>query len=93
MPELCYLYGFSTEKELEDFKTLAAVHGINVDEESKNQSQSVTNHKKDNKPIFGDPSEYEKLSQEERIKLTEQMMNRLQGFVADPIKTASKNSL
>jgi hypothetical protein len=57
------------ERKIKDIEMLAAMHGIKIKEEKKKESM-----------IFGDPSEYSKLNEEDKIKQTEKMMNHFKNF-------------
>ena len=53
---------------------MAAVHGIDLDKETGNNFDIIPTAKKIDNFIFGDPKEYEKLPESERVALTEKMM-------------------
>jgi len=97
------LYDYAMKFENEDKKFQAKIHGIDVDKESKkgttnhhdNHSHSATqeNVKEDQQsplPVFGDPSKYSNMSQEERDRLTERMMSKHKQWVGESQPLASK---
>lgn len=55
---------------------IAAVHGVDLDKELGNDiPQNIPSKTTQNNFIFGDPSEYEKLSDDERNAKTQKMMD------------------
>lgn len=76
------MYKFiGNEKEM-DCKFQAGVHGIDLDKEAKKSKNKPTKQKfdeiekKQDIPLFRDPSEYESMSQEEKEQLTQKMMGK-----------------
>ncbi len=65
------LYGSLQEERLEYIKIGASIFGIDLDKSEKGSVQL----EKDQAFQFKDPSEYNKLTKEERTALTEEMMN------------------
>lgn len=61
------------ERQMQERRFLAAIHGINLDKEMKKQ-------KKDEKEVssfmFGSPEDYNKMSEKEKKELTEKMMGK-----------------
>lgn len=55
---------------------MAAIHGIDLDKELGNDVKSTPSKKQQSNFVFGDPAEYEKLSEEDRIAQTQKMMNK-----------------
>ena len=64
-----------------DIKIQANLHGI--DTESDVSEKPQTQEKEPSVPMFGDPSQYEKMSEEERNSQTEKMMSRHKSWVAE----------
>lgn len=58
------------ERESDRLKIEAALHGIDLDKENKKAKEK----QEDEKFLFKDPSEYEKMTKEEREELTRKMM-------------------
>ena len=61
------------ERQMQERRFQAAIHGINLDKEMKKQTKKK---KEDGSFMFGDPKEYEKMSKKERKKKTEEMMGK-----------------
>lgn len=58
-------------------KLQAALHGAKIDKGGSGATEQKPNQ---NEIMFKDPKEYEKLSPEERKKLTEQMLGKFKGM-------------
>ena len=68
-----YLFEHATEEKIRDLKFSAVLHGADPKElEDKNYETMI---KSDNL-VFGDPAEYEKMSEEEKDKLSDKMMQK-----------------
>ncbi len=65
-----FLYEHNVKKEIELMKVQAMLHGIDI----KTQGSKVLEKPKEQNLLFGDPKEYEKMSQVEREELTKKMM-------------------
>lgn len=59
------------ERQMQQRRFLAAIHGINLDKEMNKQKKQK---KEDSSFVFGDPKEYEKMTEEEKKNKTEEMM-------------------
>jgi len=66
--QLFTLFDHLKVREYEQIKFQAACAGIDLEKEMKKQ-------KGEKKGVFGDPTQYDKLSAEERQKLTDSMMS------------------
>ena len=74
---------YQDSKYRED-RFVAAVHGIDLDSETGNETPNVApTKKKQSNFIFGDPTEYEKLSEEERVTRTKAMMGKHQEWAGN----------
>lgn len=67
------LYEHAMESKVRDMKFSAILHGADPKDLEDKELPSVT--KKDNL-VFGDPTEYEKLSEEEKKKLSDEMRSK-----------------
>lgn len=90
--QFMFLHQSATEQKERDDEFLAAVHGINLRDpasvtEQKPSPSSPKVVESPNNMMFADPSEYEHLSEEERDKLTKEMMKHWSPFVATSMKT------
>lgn len=75
-----YLFDRHQDEKYRDHRFLAAIQGINLDKElKKTPSQTPTKEQQGNF-IFGDPTEYEKLTEDERVVLTSKMMGEHHGW-------------
>ena len=74
-----YLFDHARKKEIENLKFQALANGIEFkdsrDQKSKKQSSEDL--------VFKDPKEYEHLSQEEKERLTKDMMQKFSPFAAN----------
>ena len=61
------------ERQMEDRRFLAALRGINLDKEIKKHKGKQVEEKTF---MFGDPKEYEKMSDKERKEKTQKMMGK-----------------
>lgn len=68
------LYDHITKRRLEDLKFQCRIHGIDPDANQSPSRKSSQSEANSNVPLFGDPSQYEHMSQEERDALTARMM-------------------
>lgn len=65
----------------DDFKLKALLVGVDLDKEGRKNSprktiQETPDNLEQDIPIFGDPEKYKKLPEEEKQKITDQMMNK-----------------
>lgn len=67
------MFEHATVRKIRDMKFSAVLHGADPKELDGKDFESV-NHKKD--LLFGDPSDYEKMSEEDRKELSDQMMTK-----------------
>lgn len=63
-----------------DRSFLAAIQGIDLDKEIKKTPTQTPTEEQQSNFIFGDPTEYEKLPEDDRIALTSKMMGEHQGW-------------
>lgn len=65
-------------RDNEEYKFLAALQGIELDGESSEKEGSNSNHvssgKETSQLLFGDPADYEKMSDKKREDLTNKML-------------------
>ena len=61
------------ERQMQERRFLAGIRGINLDKEIKKQKDKQVEEKTF---MFGDPKEYEKMSDGERKRKTEEMMGK-----------------
>jgi len=61
------------ERQMQERRFQAAIHGINLDKEMKKQKKK---EKEDSSFVFGSPEEYKKMSEKEKKELTEKMMGK-----------------
>jgi len=61
------------EKQMQERRFLAGIHGINLDKEMKKQQKK---EKADSSFMFGDPKDYKKMSKSERDKKTKEMIGK-----------------
>lgn len=66
------LYEYKLKEKEEDFRFQAAIHGAKL----KGSSQAGASSEGGAVPMFGDPKEYESMSQEDREELTKKMMGK-----------------
>lgn len=71
------------ERQMQERRFQAAIHGINLEKEMKKQDNKKTEEKTF---MFGDPKEYEKMSKEEKKDLTEKMMGKHKSEVSGMIR-------
>lgn len=83
MPETFYLFDHAQGKELKTLKFQAALHGVDLDEESKGNKVKQTDG---SLPMFGDPKDYDSMTPEQREQVTQNMMKKLKRFAQDPVK-------
>ena len=69
---------YQQKAEFDKLKIRAAFFGVNLEEDSKKKpkEQRKKGKKKEDVFMFKDPSEYENMSEEERKKLSEEMMSK-----------------
>ncbi len=89
------LYETHCKRVYEERKFLAAINGVDVSGEGEKEgTKSSVNYdkieKKQGMPLFRDPSEYEDMSQEEKDKLTNNMMSQHKQWVGNLSKTVGK---
>lgn len=70
------------ERQMQERRFQAAIHGINLDKEMKKQTMKK---KEGSSFMFGDPKEYEKMSEEEKEKKTEEMMGKHKSWAGQVI--------
>lgn len=81
------MFEHSMERKHNENRFLAGLQGIDLDKEMKKkghrtQSESLDDQQqKQDLPLFKDPDEYDNMSQEERDKLTQQMMGKHKQWV------------
>jgi len=71
------------ERQMQERRFLAGIHGINLDKEMKKQTNKT---KEESSFMFGDPKEYEKMSDEEKKKKTNQMMGKHKTWAANTMR-------
>lgn len=59
----------------------ARLHGIEIKTDQKNQASQA--HVNSEVPLFGDPSEYKSMSEEDREQLTQKMLQKHKVFAKD----------
>lgn len=64
------------ERQMQERRFLAAIHGINLDKE-------MNKKKKESSFMFGDPKDYAKMSKEEREKKTQEMLGKHKAWASD----------
>jgi hypothetical protein len=69
------LYEYKLKEDEEHLRFQAAIHGAKLKEAGRAPTSSKDNLGKA-VPMFGDPKDYESLSQEEREEMTEKMMGK-----------------
>jgi hypothetical protein len=69
------LYEYKLKEDEEHLRFQAAIHGAKLKEAGQSFAPSGDNLKRP-VPMFGDPKDYESLSQEEREEMTEKMMGK-----------------
>ena len=75
------MFDIHQENQYKEDRFLAAIHGIDLDKEVKNEDfKSTPSVKQQNNFVFGDPTEYEKLPESERATLTKKMMGNHQNW-------------
>lgn len=74
-----FLFEEADKEKYQDFKFMAALHGVDLDKPSKGSAVSTTSVTED-EFAFKDPSEYEHMTDEERKKETEKMMKHWKMF-------------
>jgi len=80
--QLQLMYEFIIEDKNTDYKFQAAVHGIDLDKELKKSNRETTEEKLEKQqkqqdlPIFGDPDAYDNYSEEEKERITKEMMGK-----------------
>lgn len=71
-----------SDREYNRMKFMANIMGAGIDDKPKNKKQDLDEAEKQQElPVFRDPSEYDNMSEEERKKLTEQMMSKHKSWV------------
>jgi len=68
------LYKNLTDREYQRFKVQAALHGAKIDEDEDKHPEMVKRKSKPSSFKFGDPADYEHMTEEAKQKLTEKMM-------------------
>ena len=67
------LYEYKLKEDEEDIRFQAAIHGAKLKEFGQTSPKNNLNKAV---PMFGDPKDYESLSQEEREEMTQKMMGK-----------------
>lgn len=71
------------EKQMQERRFLAGIHGINLNKEMKKQGNKET---ADSSFMFGDPKDYEKMSKKEREKKTKEMMGKHRNWAGNVMR-------
>jgi hypothetical protein len=87
-PQFLFLHKAADEQAYNQNRFMAAIHGIDLDASAKDKGGSKTQPKTVSRPstqssspmLFGDPAQYEKMSQQEREELTQKMLKHWQPF-------------
>ena len=69
------------DKEYNRMKFIANLIGADTGDEKKSKNNLEEAEKQQELPVFRDPNEYDNMSEEERKKLTEQMMSKHKKWV------------
>lgn len=83
LPQVRTLYTCAMKRKGDDYRFQALLHGVNLDDSSSSSSSSKKPQQQPQNqslPIFGDPEDYSHLSQEEKDKLTQNMMRQHQSW-------------
>lgn len=64
------------EDNYREHKFLAAINGIDLDKELKKSILQNPSQSQNSNFIFGDPAEYEKLPEDKRVALSNEMMGK-----------------
>ncbi len=75
------MYNALQEDKLDDYRFNAGIHGVDLNEKSSTSSETEKSEDTASIPQFGDPKEYEHLSQEERELLTAKMKQKHTNWV------------
>jgi hypothetical protein len=78
-----FLFDTYQDRKYSDNRFLAILSGIDLDKELKKTPSQTSSRKQEEQQgnfIFGDPTEYEKLPEEDRIALTKNMMGEHQAW-------------
>ena len=78
--QILILYDELQIRKMHDFEFLANIHGVDT---SDTPDANVTKETKKDLPKFGDPKDYEHMTQEQREKLTVDMRGQYVKWVAD----------
>ncbi len=81
LDQIQLMYEHVTQQKYNDYKFFAGLSGIDLDKESKKQSQSSETalekqQKQQDLPLFKDPNEYANCTQEELNEMTQKMMGK-----------------
>jgi len=74
MGQFIAMYSHLSDSKWEDRKFQAAIAGIDLEKEVKKQKAKSSLQSQQGVLLFKDPKDYEKLSKEEREKMTQDMM-------------------
>jgi len=92
------MFEHAMERKNNEYRFFAALQGIDLDKElkkkgQKTQSQTLDDQqKKQNLPLFRDPEEYKDMSQEERERLTQEMMSQHKNWAESGKKSSTIGS-
>lgn len=77
------LFDKSLKKQNDEYRFLAAIHGIDLSSEGKavNRAELPEGVSNQKEFVFADPSTYEKMSEEEKQELTNKMMQNWSSFI------------
>lgn len=75
-----YLFDHVRKKEIENLKFQSLANGVEFKD---SRDQKTTKKQSSNELVFKDPKNYEHLSQEEKEKLTKEMMQRFSPLAAN----------
>lgn len=82
---MLYLYGHVQRKKIDEWKILASMHGITIKDEPKDSKDDMFDFGSNapgpkNDMLFGDPADYENMTDDEKEALTQRMMSNHKQF-------------
>jgi len=86
------------ERKNNEYRFFAALQGIDLDKELKKKGQKTQSQDLDDQqskqdlPLFRDPEEYDNMSQEERDRLTQEMMSQHKNWAESGNKSSTIGS-
>jgi len=86
------LYKHCQERQYNQMRFEAAIHGVDLDKEAKKAKPAVIQEMEGAKTVdleFKDLKEYEHLSQDERESMTREMMHKLKMWAEKPMSTGT----